>query len=378
MDQRRKSREERKAWKEQMLEERAKEARIVRRIVFPLTVALLILFAGIATGVFIYIKNALKPVDPASKETVTVEIPLGTGVSSLAQILEDSGIVKDARVFKYYVKFKNEHGFQAGTYELSPSMTLDQIIASLKTGKVYKDAALTITIPEGVWLKDIARIIAEKTGYSEEAVFSKLNDRNFIASLMEMYPELLTDEILHENIKYPLEGYLFPATYSFEEKMPPIEDIVYEMLDKTWEVVSQYLPDIEARDMSIHQLLTMASLIEEEAPNEEDRKTIASVFYNRLAIGMKLQTDPTVLYAMGEHKERLYFKDYEYKDPYNTYEITGLPPGPIAASGVSSIEAALYPKKTNYYYFLATKDGKVLYSETLAEHEEKYKEHILN
>jgi UPF0755 protein len=265
----------------------------------------------------------------------------------------------------------------AGNYELTPSMTIPQIIASLKTGKVIKDAVFKITVPEGQQLSEIAEIIASSTSYESKEVLSLLNDPTFIASLAERYPDLLTEEIRDARIKYPLEGYFFPATYSFYEDHPTIEDIVTAMLDKTKSVIDTYRVQMDEKEMSVHKLLTMASLIEEEATKQVDRDQISSVFYNRLDAGMPLQTDPTVLYAKGEHHERVYYKDLEIDDPYNTYQHAGLTPGPIANAGVTSIEAALNPAKTDYFYFLATPKGEVLFSKTLAEHEEKRAEHLI-
>lgn len=363
--------------RQQILEQKYNDAKLIRRIVFVTASILFLLTAGIITGGFLYIKNALLPVDPDSTETIEVEIPYGSGVSAIAAILEENNIIKDATIFKYYVKFNNESGFQAGTYELTPAMTFDEIIASLKTGRVYQEAKFTLTIPEGLQLKEIAAVIAENTDYKEEDILAKLNDKEYIEKLMGMFPTLLTDEIFGEHVKYPLEGYLFPATYSFVEEQPSLEAIIEAAIAKTEQVLMNYVTDIEDKGMTFHEVLTMASLIEEEAPSEEDRKLISSVFYNRLKEGMMLQTDPTVIYAFGEHKSKLYFKDYEIDDPYNTYKIYGLPPGPIANSGQVSIEAALYPATTNYYYFLAT-DGKIYYSETFEEHNEKYKQYIEN
>lgn len=361
---------------EQKLWERAEEASLVRKIVLVITLLVLIIGGGMLVGGFLYIRSALQPVDPESDEEIVVEIPMGSGVSKIASILEENKVIKDDLVFKYYVRFKNETGFQAGTYQFTPSMTLDEIISILKTGKVHEDAALVITIPEGIWLKDIAKIIADHLEIPQDEVFQTLNDPDFIAEMMEMFPDLLTEEILQENIKYPLEGYLFPATYSYTEEKPSIKEIVIPMLEKTQEVIGKYRSDLNAREMTVHELLTLASLIEEEAVTEEDRRMISSVFYNRMEIGMPLQTDPTVIYAMGEHRERLYYKDYEIDDPYNTYKISNLPPGPIANPGEISIEAALYPASTDYLFFLATREGEVLFSETLEEHNQKIKEHI--
>lgn len=362
--------------KEQLLLEKQKEAMIVRRIVFIISVILLLVLSGIVTGGYLYVKNALKPLDPNNHKEKKIEIPIGSGVTTIANILEKNKIIKDAKVFKYYVKFKNESGFQAGTYKLKPSMTLDEIIAILKTGKVYKEAAIRITIPEGTRLVDIIKIIEKETKYSENEIKKLLNDRKFIKKLMEQYPSLLTKEILQKNIKYPLEGYLFPATYSFEEEDTPLETIIMSMVEKTETVLAKYFHDIEQKKMTLHEVLTLASLIEEEATKLADRKLISSVFYNRMKIGMPLQTDPTVLYALGIHKDRVLYKDLEVDDPYNTYKHLGLPPGPIANAGISSIEAALYPKNSDYYYFLATKTGEVLFSKTLEEHNEKYNKYI--
>jgi UPF0755 protein len=369
--------EEKNNGKENAMVDKYKEAKLTRRIVFIITSTILLLLAGTITGVVLFVSSALKPVDPDSNVRIEVEIPLGSGSSTIAQILEEHGIIKNATVFKYYLKLKNETDFQAGTYSLTPSMTLDEIIASLKTGKVIKNE-LVITIPEGLHLKEIAEQIAKKTDYSEQEILDKVNSVTFIQTVREKYPQLVTEDVMQEDIKYPLEGYLFPATYGYDEKNPSIEEIIMPMIDKTNEVIQPYLSDIQNKGFTVHEVLTLASLIEEEAPDEENRKIISSVFYNRMEEGMGLETDPTVIYAMGEHKERLTFKDYQYQDPYNTYVIEGLPPGPIANCGVSSIDAALYPPNTDYLFFLATPEGEVLYSENYEQHQKYYDEHIAN
>ena len=327
-------------------------------------------------GSYFYLKSALEPVNPTSKSEKQIEIPIGSSASSIGKILEENGIIKDARVFKYYVKLKNETGFMAGNYALKPSMTIPEIIEKLKTGKIQEEVAFKMTIPEGKQLQQIAGIIAEKTNQNVEDIFAKLNEKKFIESLIAKYPNLLTEDIFDPNIKYPLEGYLFPATYPFYKENPSIEEIVSVMLDKTNSVINEYRTEIEEQDMTVHQVLTMSSLIEEEATEKVDRHQIASVFYNRLKIGMPLQTDPTVLYAQGEHKDRVLYKDLEIDSPYNTYKYPGLTPGPIANAGVTSIEAALFPEETDFLYFLATPTGEVLFSKTLDEHNIKKAQHI--
>ncbi|WHY12551.1 endolytic transglycosylase MltG [Peribacillus frigoritolerans] len=354
------------------------EAKLVRKIIM-ITIASLILLIGIVGLVgFLYINSAMKPVDPDDDTIKKVKIPIGSSVNGISTLLEEQGIIKDARVFKYYIKFRNESGFQAGEYKLSPSMPIGDIVTSIKTGKLMKEAAMKITIPEGKQLIQIADIIAGKTGEDPKKVFKKLNDKKFVNSMQEQFPQLLTSEIENEKVLYPLEGYLFPATYDFYEEKPTLESIVIEMLKKTEETLQAYEGQMDKNDYSVHEMLTFASLVEEEATAQVDRGKIASVFYNRIEEDMPLQTDPTVLYAKGSHKSRVYYKDLEVKSPYNTYKNKGLPPGPIANAGTTSIDAVLKPEKTDYLYFLATPEGEVLYSKTLDDHNNKKAEHISN
>ncbi|NNU91964.1 endolytic transglycosylase MltG [Geobacillus sp. NFOSA3] len=353
-----------------------KDAQIVRKIVLIVCIAVFIACIAIAGGSYFYIKSALQPVDPDDRTPIHISIPIGSSVNDIANMLEEKQLIKSSLVFRYYVKLKNHVGFQAGEYRLNRSMSMEDIIAVLKTGKVTEKKGLKLTIPEGTQITQIAAIIAEKTGYKKEEVLRQLNDRKYIENLIQKYPSILSKDILNKNIRYPLEGYLFPATYSFHEKKPSIAEIVETMLRKTEKVLAKYERDKKEMNMTTHQLLTMSSLIEEEATEKADREKIASVFYNRLRIGMPLQTDPTVLYALGKHKDRVYYKDLEVKSPYNTYIHKGLPPGPIANAGEMSIRAALKPAKTDYLYFLATPAGDVIFTKTLEEHNREKEKYI--
>jgi UPF0755 protein len=358
--------------------ERRNEAKTVRKVVGLTILVIAVIIATVSLTSYFYIKSSLEPVDPGSKKEIIVDIPIGSSVSYIAQTLEDSGLVKNARVFKYYVKFKNESEFMAGEYHMNPSMTFQEIIESLKTGRIMQEPVFTMTIPEGRQLDEIAAVIAEKTKQPEKEVFKSLNDEKFIKSLMEKYPSILTTEVWAKDIKYPLEGYLFPATYAFYKESPSLDEIVSTMLDKTQSVVEKYRQDIEREGMTVHQFLTMSSLIEEEATEKADRDKIASVFYNRIEEGMPLQTDPTVLYAQGKHKARVTYKDLEVDSPYNTYKNKGLTPGPISNAGTMSMEAALHPADTKYLYFLASSDGTVYFSSTLEEHNSLKAKYITN
>lgn len=372
---------EKKSKKEVMIQklaDRQGEARTVRKIVLITMIALFVVIAAVGITGYVYINSALKPVDPDNSEVRTVEIPIGSSPSAIATILEDNEVIKNANVFKYYVKFRNESGFQAGSYELAQSMTLDEIIQTLKTGKLIQEAVIKLPIPEGLTLKQIAAIIAEETDQDQDVIFATLNSKEFIEKMQMQFPELLTDEIFSSDIKHPLEGYLFPATYEFYTENPSLETIVSEMISQTNAVIAKYRVQMEEQEMTPHTLLTMASLVEEEATQQTDRGKIASVFYNRMEIGMPLQTDPTVAYALGEHLERTLYEHLEVDDPYNTYRNRGLTPGPISNAGESSIQAVLKPAETDYLYFLANKEGEVFYSKTLDEHNRLKAEHIIN
>jgi UPF0755 protein len=358
--------------------EKHQEAKLVRRIVL---VASLVIFISLGAGItfgYKYIESALQPVDSTNSEPVDVTIPIGSSTRGIAIILEENGIIKNADVFRYYVKFKNESGFMAGDYVLNPAMKFEEIIASLKTGRILQDVVFTLTIPEGKTLEQIVKIVSEKTGYTEEELMTQINDPEYLTSLMEKYPSVLTEDILNEEIRYPLEGYLFPATYPFYTEKPSIDQIVEVMLDKTEDVLFTYQDDMLEKEMTVHELVTFASLIEEEATAKTDREDISSVFYNRLEANMPLQTDPTVLYALGKHKDRVLYDDLEIDSPYNTYVIQGLPIGPIANAGQMSIEAALHPSETDFFYFLATKEGEVIFTKTLDEHNREKAKHITN
>ncbi|MGN4124373.1 endolytic transglycosylase MltG [Lysinibacillus sphaericus] len=358
------------------MQERKSEVKIVRKIVAIITIVFVLVLGIVGIFSYNYVKSALKPMDPDATKTIAVEVPIGSSLGSISALLEDKGIIKDASVFKYYAKFKNESQFQAGNYDLTQAMTLDELIESLKTGKVYRTPVFAMTVPEGLTLEQIGKIIEKKTPYTQKEFMDLVTSETFVQQMMANYPELVTDAVLAENIRYDLEGYLFPATYSYFEEKPSLESIVEEMVAAMNNVVKNYSDVLTEKQMSVHQLLTFASLLEEEATAQTDRETIASVFFNRIDEGMPLQTDPTVLYALGSHKDRVLYEDLEVENAYNTYKNKGLPPGPIAGAGKTSIEASLNPSKTDYFYFLADKEGVNHFSKTYDEHLQKVEKYL--
>nr|WP_112182742.1 MULTISPECIES: endolytic transglycosylase MltG [Paraliobacillus] len=357
--------------------QRCQEASLVRKIVATILVLLTIaLVVGGISG-YIYVRDGLAPVDSSDETLKTIEIPLGSSTSQIANILEEEGIVSNAFIYRFYVKFNNAAEFQAGEYQLSPSMTLAQVTDKLQTGNVMQEAVINVTIPEGKSIDEIAALYENNAGIDGDEFIERMQDEAYISQLIQTYPSILSEEILDTDIRYPLEGYLFAATYPFYTEDPSIDNIIKTMLEKTEQVVLTYQSQInEMEDFSMHEVITLASLVEKEARTEEDRKKIAGVFYNRLENDMRLQTDPTVLYALGTHKDRVLLEDLEVESPYNTYRIDGIPVGPISNFSENSLKAIIEPEDTEFLFFVAALDGEIYYAETFERHKELAKEHL--
>lgn len=322
----------------------------------------------------IWYNTSISPVDKNNKEKVSVEIPIGSTADSIAQILKDNNLIKNKLAFKIYVKLNKVNDFQAGKYELYKTMDIEELAKTLKTGKLYVENQVAITFIEGKTMNWYANKIAEETNNTKEQVFELLENEEYIDSLIEKY-WFLTDKIKNEDIYYPLEGYLFPDTYFFENKDVKVEEIFEELLNQTEKVLSEYKDEIEKSKYSVHELLTIASIVETEGINPEDRKDISSVIYNRLKIKMAIQSDVTTYYAVKVEVGARDLTGLEL-NTYNPYNTRGprmegkLPIGPISSVSKNSIEAALKPNNTDYIFFVADKNGKVYFNRTNDEHDE--------
>lgn len=328
---------------------------------------------GAAAAVALYASEQLKPVEPAGGPVI-VEIPEGTTSAQIADILEDEGIIRNGTVFSYYLKYKGlGNNFKAGTYEMSPGMALIDIISKLSAGETVKEEVLRFTIPEGYTASQIIDLLAQDIGFSRETLTGIMQKKE-IAGQEQADPPLWASTVPENpNYKYTLEGYLFPETYELPKDSTE-EDAVLRMLRELDKKLKQ-LPEgweeqLQTRDMTFHELLTVASLIEREVLVDEERKVVAGVIYNRLMKDMPLQLDATVQYLFDKQKERLFEKDLQIESPYNTYLHSGLPPGPIASPGLKSIEAALYPQESKYFFYVTKKDGsgEHLFAETYEQH----------
>jgi len=348
---------------------RKKETSIIKKIMkyFMIALLLMVIIGGFFT--WNYIKSETQPVDTAQTELVSFEIEQGASVKDVSKALEKEGIIRNSKLFNFYLKFKNVSGFKSGLYHVSKSMTLDEIIAELSgAGKDKNQNATKVLIREGEQLTDIAKEVEKSTKYSAEDFMAKVQDEDFLRYLVQKFPKLLTQSFNGYQVKYVLEGYLFPATYDMNDSKT-LQMLITEMVAKTDEVMSKYYDKILKSDYTLQQILALASLIEKEGTKLEDRKKISSVFHNRIKENMKLQTDVSVQYALGEHKESLSLSDLEVDSPYNLYQNYGVGPGPYNSPSEDSIVAALEPEKTDYLYFLADIHTKeIYYAKTYEEH----------
>lgn len=364
---------------ESTLQMKVNDAKIVRKVVFIILTSLtLILFIGIVSG-YIYIKSALGPVNKNSEEEIQIEIPLGSSTTEIAHLLEENGLIKSSSVFRFYIKFKNYSDFQAGEYTLTPALHLNEIVNELQNGKVMEEPIYRVTIPEGKTIEQIAEIFEHNLTFTKEDFLSIVNDEKYINELIDQYPDLLQDDILNSDLYMPLEGYLFAGTYDIFEEEPSAKMIVNMMIDRTNELVQTKVEEIEESGFTVHEILTLASIIERESKFSEDRPKVAQVYLNRMDHDMKLQSDITAFYGLKniEHKAVVTYDDVEVDTPYNTYVIDGLPIGPINSPSEESIDGVLKPEGEDFtkLYYFSRPNGETFYSDSLDEHNQIRKEY---
>lgn len=333
-----------------------------------IVIAIIVIIIASVVGWYFYSITSVNK----NEEEIEITIPLGTGSSKIADILKENGLIKSKTAFKIYIKLNKVSDFQAGTYYLKQSMNVKEITEMLKTGIMHDPNQLNITYVEGKNIRWLASKIAETTNNTEEDVIKLLKDQKYIDSLIEKY-WFLEDKIKDKDIYYALEGYLFPDTYAIENKDTTVEEIIEKMLDRMEDILEDYKSEIEDSEYDIHEILTIASIIETESLSNDGRKDVSSVIYNRLNKGMSIQSDVTTYYAiqvdMGERD--LYQRELDKYNPYNTRgpNMEGkLPIGPISSVSKNSIEAALNPNETDYIFFVADKNGKLYFTKTVSEH----------
>ncbi len=279
----------------------------------------------------------------AADSQVKVEVPSGSTVSEIADLLEQNGVVDSAFRFRLQCRVKGKgSGFKSGSYVFSNTETFDSLVDKLNTGAMDGDA-IVITFKEGQWLKEMAQTAAESGICTYDEFMAAANSRNYSYDFIKDIPD-------RDNV---LEGYLYPETYYFD-KNSTAETIVDTMLSQFEKVIkeNQIKEKAEKQGLTLDDAVIIASLIEAEVKYEPERVLVSSVIHNRLDQNIKLQIDASVIYSLGKRVTRVYYADLETADPHNTYYVNGLPSGPIGAPRAASLTAAVEPEKTDYLYYV--------------------------
>lgn len=309
------------------------------------------------------------------------EIPLviesGDTYTSISKVLKENNLIKSELFYKIYIKIVKPDNLQAGIYSLNQNMDVKKLVKTLSEGTTSSNNLINITFKEGINIRKLVSLITKNTNIKEEEIYTLLKDQNYLNEIINKY-WFIDDSIKNDKIYYSLEGYLFPDTYEIN-KNGSAKDIFKAMLDNMNNKLEPFKETIQNSKYSVHELLTLASIVEMEAANSNDRYGVAGVFYNRLNVGWSLGSDVTTYYGVKvDVSERdLYIKEINEYNAYNTRhaKMAGkLPVGPICLPSLESIKAVINPTKHNYYYFVADKNKKTYFSVTDSQHVAKVAE----
>ena len=365
-----------------------KQDRTAKRIVAVVMSLVVVFFLATCTFGFFWVKSSLEPINTEATKTIQVEIPEGSSTKEIANILFENDLIKNATVFNYYSKIKSYNNYQSGFYNLSQSMSVDDLAKALQesgTPTAQEEPAGKVLIVEGYTLTQIANSVTlnaktddktDKTPFTSEEFLATVTNQEFIDRMVATYPNLFASlPAADSGVIYRLEGYLFPAVYDYYDDAT-IEDLVEQMISTTDARLQPYYEAIANKNLTVNEVLTLASLVEKEGSTDEDRRNIASVFFNRLNAEMPLQSNIAILYAQGKLGEETTLAedtniDTSIESPYNIYWRAGLMPGPVDSPSLSAIEAVLNANATDYYYFVAdVTTGTVYFANTIEEHDQ--------
>ncbi|HFI0704021.1 TPA: endolytic transglycosylase MltG [Streptococcus suis] len=373
---------------------RKKQDNAAKRIVS--VIMSIIVVAVLVTGLtgYMWVKSSLEPVNAKATEAIQVEIPEGSSTLEIGKILVDNKLIKNATIFNYYSKIKSYNNFQSGFYNLKQNMSVDDIAKALQesgTPTAQKEAAGKILIVEGYTLTQIAQAITDntktedkndKTPFTTEQFMATVTNQDFINRMVATYPKLFASlPAADSGVIYQLEGYLFPAVYEYSDETT-IEELVEQMIAAMDNRLQPYYETITAKNLTVNEVLTLASLVEKEGSTDEDRRNIASVFFNRLNAAMPLQSNIAILYAQGKLGQETTLAedaaiDTSIESPYNIYWTPGLMPGPVDSPSLSAIEAVINANTTDYLYFVAdVTTGSVYFTNNIDEHNQNVAKYV--
>lgn len=343
-----------------------------------LSIFLLSFCLTLVVSICLIYNYSLSSVSKNDKKDVLFEIKQGDSSKDIAHKLMKKELIRNDKAFLVYLKINDIKDLKAGYFNLNKTMNVKKIVSTLRKNSNINPNSVNILFKEGINMRGIAKAISETTNNSYDSVFELLNNSEYIDGLIEKY-WFLDDSIKNNNIYYPLEGYLYPDTYNFDNKDVSVEEIFTRMLDEEEEVLNKYKDEISKSNYTLHELLTMASIAENEVIEYEDKRNVISIFSNRLNKKMSLGCDSTTYYAvkLDMNERDLKVSELNLENPYNTRgpNMEGkLPVGPICNVSEQSIKAVLNIPETNYLYFVTDKNRKVYYTTNEVEHNAKIKE----
>ncbi|MGQ7335349.1 endolytic transglycosylase MltG [Streptococcus suis] len=375
-------------------QKRKKQDRTAKRIVAVVMSLVVVFFLATCTFGFFWVKSSLEPINTEATKTIQVEIPEGSSTKEIANILFENDLIKNATVFNYYSKIKSYNNYQSGFYNLSQSMSVDDLAKALQesgTPTAQEEPAGKVLIVEGYTLTQIANSVTlnaktddktDKTPFTSEEFLATVTNQEFIDRMVATYPNLFASlPAADSGVIYRLEGYLFPAVYDYYDDAT-IEDLVEQMISTTDARLQPYYEAIANKNLTVNEVLTLASLVEKEGLTDEDRRNIASVFFNRLNAEMPLQSNIAILYAQGKLGEETTLAedtniDTSIESPYNIYWRAGLMPGPVDSPSLAAIDAVINANTTDYLYFVAdVTTGTIYFAKTIEEHDQNVANYV--
>lgn len=334
---------------------------------------ILIIILALAVGLGGAYTMGLRPVEPGNEEPVAVEIPSGSGAGTIVELLDDAGLVRSKFWAKVNARIGGYDSLQANTYVFNKGMPFNSIMDVINKGDFDYVSKESVEVKDGARLEQVAAAMAEQLPFQAEEIIEKWSDTDYLNELIDRY-WFLTDDILDKDIMYPLEGYLYADTYFVTTDNSTIEGFTEMCLDRMQEELDARRDEIESSRFSLHELLTLTSIVTKEAA-AEDQPGVAGVFMNRIDSGMSLGSDVTVCYIFQEDRVDLKQSQLDSDSPYNTRRFTGLPPGPICQVVGSAIDAVLNYEPNDYLFFYAGPDGTVYYAKTASEHDANVEAH---
>ncbi|MBQ6539268.1 MAG: endolytic transglycosylase MltG [Bacilli bacterium] len=331
----------------------------------PIKIIMILTILLVATGVFY--AYLISPVDKNDNTAIKVKVQRGASVKQIAKTLKQDDLIRSETLFLIEMKLNHHKSLKAATYTFDKTMNLNEIITKLENATSMGE--VQITFNEGERITTYAKQIADKTDNSYDYVLNSMKDRVFCGQFVNKY-WFLTNDILNQNIYYPLEGYLAPDTYDFTNEQVDLTTIIETMLDQEEKVLEPYKSKIAKNP---HHYITMASIAEIEGTNKTNKKMIVGIFNNRLQANMNLGSDVTTYYGLQRSlKDKVSSEEFAQTNAYNTRSVNmagKMPVGPISNPSKESIEASVYPTKNDYYFFVADKHRKIYYSKNQVEHD---------